>query len=52
MYKNYFTGNDTMNYYVSFKTENKDLNITILPQLIKYNTTNRNFSKMLLMENP
>ena len=46
MYKNYFTGNDTMNYYISFKTENKDLNITILPQLIKYNTTNRNLPEI------
>ena len=32
-----------MNYFVSFKTENKDLNITIIPQLFKYDTTNRNF---------
>ncbi|MBO6244399.1 MAG: hypothetical protein J6O41_07580 [Clostridia bacterium] len=32
-----------MDYFISFKTENKDLNITILPELIRYNTTNRNF---------
>ena len=43
MHKDYFTGNDIMNYFVSFKTENKDLNITIIPQLFKYDTTNRNF---------
>ena len=43
MYKNYYTGEGVMDYFVSFKTENKDFNITILPELIRYNTTNRNF---------
>ena len=42
MYKNYYTGNDIMEYYVSFKTVNKDLNITIKPTLYKYDTQNRN----------
>ena len=44
MYKNYKTGDDknVMDYYVSFKTEDKDLNITIIPTLNKYNTTERN----------
>ena len=31
-----------MDYYVSFKTEDKNLNITITPQLCKYDTENRN----------
>lgn len=35
-----------MDYFVSFKTENKDLNITILPELIKYDTTNRNLPEI------
>ena len=42
MYKDYTTGDDVMDYFVSFRTENKDLNITILPKLIKYDTNNRN----------
>ena len=46
MYKNYLIeneNNEIMNYFVSFKTENKSLNITILPELIKYDTNNRNY---------
>jgi hypothetical protein len=42
MHKDYTTGDDVMDYFVSFRTENKDLNITILPKLIKYDTNNRN----------
>ena len=46
MYKNYYTGEGVMDYFVSFKTENKDLNITILPELIRYDTTNRNLPEI------
>jgi hypothetical protein len=42
MHKDYYTGEDIMDYYVSFKTEDKNLNITITPQLCKYDTENRN----------
>ena len=55
MYKNYLIeneNNEIMNYFATFKTENKDLNITILPELIKYNTNNRNYpdiSKTLII---
>ena len=45
MYKNYYTGedgNDIMDYYVSFRTENKSLNITIKPTLNNYTTNYRN----------
>ena len=47
MYKNYSTGdNDNMEYFISFKTENKDLNITILPTYYKYDTINRNIQEI------
>ena len=42
MYKDYYTGDNIMEYYVAFKTEDKDLNITIKPTLYKYDTENRN----------
>ena len=45
MYKNYYTGdegNDIMDYYVSFRTVDKDLNITIVPTLHNYTTNYRN----------
>ena len=34
--------NDYHNYYVSFKTTDKDLNITIIPNITMYDTLNRN----------
>jgi hypothetical protein len=46
MYKNYFTGDEIMDYFVSFKTEKKDLNITIVPKLYKYDTENRNMPEI------
>jgi hypothetical protein len=46
MYKKYNTGNDVMEYFVSFKTVEKDLNITITPTLHKYDTTNRNMPEV------
>ena len=45
MYKNYYigeSGNDIMDYYVSFKTVNASLNITIRPTLNNYTTDYRN----------
>ena len=42
MYKDYYTNEDVMNYYVSFRTEDIDLNITIIPTLTYYATKNRN----------
>ena len=42
MYKDYYTGEDIMDYYVSFKTEKKENNITITPKTFKYDTENRN----------
>ena len=42
MYRDYYTGEKELNYYVSFKTEDKDLNITIKPYLFIYDTPNRN----------
>ena len=42
MYKDYYTGDDVMDYYVSFRTENIEQNITIKPELEKYSTNNRN----------
>ena len=42
MYKDYYTGEDIMDYYVSFKTEKKENNITITPKIFKYDTKNRN----------
>ena len=44
MYKNYKAGDDKtiMDYYVSFRTENKDQNITIEPTLYNYTTHFRN----------
>ena len=42
MYKDYYTGNEVMEYFVSFKTVDKTQNITIIPDPKKYNTTNRN----------
>ena len=38
MYKNYYTGENILDYYVSFRTEDINLNITILPTLTKYST--------------
>ena len=46
MPKNYSTGNEVMDYFVSFKTETKDLNITIIPKLYKYNITYRNMPEI------
>ena len=54
MYTDYYTGDEIMDYYVSFKTEDKDLNITITPQLFKYDTENRNLPetpKTLVIKN-
>ena len=42
MYKNYYTGEDVIDYYVSFRTENISLNITIVPNPTKYATQMRN----------
>ena len=42
MYKNYYTGDTVMDYYVGFRTIELSQNITILPTLIKYSTDNRN----------
>ena len=44
MYKNYKTGDDgkIMDYYVSFRTDNKSQNITIEPSLYNYETVFRN----------
>jgi hypothetical protein len=42
MYKDYYTGNEVMEYFVSFKTIDKTQNITIIPDPKKYDTTNRN----------
>ena len=42
MYKDYYTGEDVMDYYVSFRTENISLNVTIFPYLIEYDTKSRN----------
>jgi len=42
MYKDYYTGDGVMDYYVSFRTENIEQNITIKPELEKYSTNNRN----------
>ena len=41
MYKDYYTGEKELNYYVSFRTEDKDLNITIKPIIYKYDTPYR-----------
>ena len=46
MPKNYTTGNEVMDYFVSFKTETKDLNITIIPKLYEYNITYRNMPEI------
>ena len=42
MYKNYYTGNGVMDYYVSFRTEDINQNVTITPALDEYSTKNRN----------
>ena len=42
MYKNYYTSEDFMDYYVSFRTENISQNITITPLVIEYPTKIRN----------
>ena len=45
MYKNYYTGeegNDIVDYYVSFRTVDPSLNITIIPTLNNYTTNYRN----------
>ena len=42
MYKTYYTEEEFMNYYVSFRTENKSQNVTIIPTLIEYPTKVRN----------
>ena len=46
MYKNYYIGNEVLDYFVSFKTESPDLNITIIPKLYKYDTTYRNMPEI------
>ena len=53
MYKDYYTGDDIMKYYVSFRTEDKSLNLTITPTLTYYPTKNRNdegYPKSLTLE--
>ena len=53
MYKNYYTGEDVMKYYVSFRTEDIKLNITITPNVTYYPTKNRNdegYPKSLTLE--
>ena len=45
MYKNYYIGEDQnsiIDYYVAFRTEDKNLNITITPTLNNYTTNYRN----------
>ena len=42
MYKNYYTEKEYMDYYVSFRTEDIKLNITIIPNPIPYSTSLRN----------
>ena len=44
MYKNYKLGDDknVIDYYVSFRTENVEHNVTIYPSLYNYTTINRN----------
>jgi hypothetical protein len=42
MYKSYYTSEEYMKYYVSFRTENKDQNITIVPLVVEYPTKIRN----------
>ena len=54
MYKNYYTGEDVMKYYVSFRTEDINLNVTITPSLTYYPTKNRNiegYPKSLSLKN-
>ena len=54
MYKDYYTGEDIMKYYVSFRTEEKELNIIIKPTLTYYPTKIRNdegYPKSLTLEN-
>ena len=46
MYKDYYTGDTVMDYFVSFKTDNNVLNITILPKVIYYDTKNRNIPEI------
>ena len=36
MYKTYYTGEDVMEYYVSFRTEDINQNITIIPIIPMY----------------
>ena len=43
MHKDYYLDDETMSYYVSFKTDDPYSNITITPTLNKYKTTKRNF---------
>ena len=42
MYKDYYTGDEVLDYYVSFRTEDINQNITITPKLTSYKTLNRN----------
>ena len=42
MFKSYYTGEETLPYFVSFRTEEKDQNITIKPTIVNYHTKNRN----------
>jgi len=42
MYKNYYTSEEVLDYYVSFRTEEIVQNITITPTLNKYKTQKRN----------
>ena len=41
MPKNYYTSENTLDYYISFSTEDYKQNITIIPTLDNYTTNNR-----------
>ena len=54
MYKDYYTDEEVMDYYVSFRTEDIAQNITIVPKLTSYKTLNRNtegFGKSISVTN-
>ena len=50
MHKDYFIGDDAIDYYISFKTTDINQNITIIPEINYYPTKNRNiegYQKMI-----
>jgi hypothetical protein len=54
MYKDYYTDEEVLDYYVSFRTEDIEQNITIVPKLTSYKTLNRNtegFGKSISVTN-